>query len=263
MYVTKASGEKEEFDAGKVRSTCVRAGASEILASEIASEVESRIYDGISTKEIHKMTHSLLKEDLQAAFRYDLKQAIFSLGPAGFSFEAFMAEVLRNYGYKAEVDVILEGKCVPQEVDIVAELDGNRFMIECKYHNTPGIQTDLHVAMYTYARFLDLREKFDQGWLVCNTKCTLTARQYAECVGLKLSSWRYPKESLESLIEKKKLYPVTILTSVSGLERDRLLGAKIMLVRDLLNYGQNELEKLTGLPESTVARILEEVKLVV
>lgn len=259
----KASGEKEEFDAGKVRRTCVRAGASEGLASKIASEVESRVHDGISTKEIHKMTLSLLKEDPPAASKYALKQAILTLGPAGFSFEEFMAAVLRNYGYKTEVDVILEGKCVSQEVDIVAELDGKRFMIECKYHNTPGIQTDLHVAMYTYARFLDLREKFDQGWLVCSTKCTISARKYAECVGLKLTSWKYPKESIESLIDKKKLYPVTILTSVSGLERDRLFGAKIMLARDLLNYEPKELEKLTGLPESTVAKILEEVKLVV
>lgn len=262
MFVKKASGEREEFDINKVKRTCLRAGASEKLAERIAREVGSKAYEGMSTREILGLTLELLKEEPHAATRYDLKRAIFSLGPAGFNFEEYVAEILRQNGYAATVGQILEGKCVHQEVDIVAERDGQRFMIECKYHNSPGISTDLQVAMYTHARFLDLREEFDRGWLVSNTKCTLVARKYAECVGLRLTSWRYPEESLERLIEEKKLYPVTILKSISGPSRDKLFEAKVILARDLVKYSTAELVRLTGVSTDEANKILDEAMLV-
>lgn len=264
MYVTKASGGKEEFDIEKVRRTCLRAGASEKLASKIADEVERKVYEGITTKEILHFTLELLREEPEAATRYDLKRAIMSLGPAGFPFEEFTAEVLRNYGYKTKVGEILKGKCISHEVDIVAEKENKRYLIECKYHNAPGIYTDLKVVMYSYARFLDLGENFDQPWLICNTKCTMNARKYAKCMGLKITSWGYPgKESLEKMIERKKLYPVTILRSVTGFTKDRLFQTKIMLAKDLLDYGVGDLKRMTGLPKSTVNRIQEEVRSVI
>ncbi len=264
MYVTKASGEKEEFNIEKVRKTCLRAGASEKLASKIAEEIERKVYEGITTKEILHLILRLLKEEPKAATRYDLKRAIMSLGPAGFPFEEFMAEVLRNYGYKTTVGGILKGKCISHEIDIVAEKENKRYLIECKYHNAPGIYTDLKVVMYSYARFLDLRENFDQAWLICNTKCSRNARKYAKCVDLKITSWRYPgKESLEKMIEREKLYPVTILRSVTRFTKDRLFRAKIMLAKNLLDYGVEEFKRMTGLPESTVNRIRKEVRWVI
>jgi hypothetical protein len=264
MYVTKASGEKEEFDIEKVRRTCLRAGASEKLASKIAEEVERNVYDGITTEEILHLTLKLLEEEPGAATRYDLKRAIMSLGPAGFPFENFMAEVLRNYGYKTKVGEIVKGKCISHEVDIVAEKENKRYLIECKYHNASGIHTDLKVIMYSYARFLDLDENFDQAWLICNTKCSRDARKYAKCVGLKITSWGYPgKESLEKMIERKKLYPVTILRSVTGFTKDRLFKAKIMLAKDLLNYRVEDLKRMTGLPENTLDKIRKEVRWVI
>jgi len=261
MYVVKASGEREEFDVEKIRRTCLRAGASKELADKIAKEVENRAYDGITTKEILDLTLKLLEEEPEAATRYDLKRAIMSLGPAGFPFEEFMAEVLQNYGYKTKVGEILRGKCVDHEIDIMAEKDGERYLVECKYHNAQGIYTDLKVALYTHARFLDLSKNFDHAWLACNTRCTKEARGYAKCVGLKITSWRYPlKESLEKMIEKKKLYPVTILRSVKGFAKDRLFQARIMLAKDLLNYGPEDLKRMTGLPQDTVNKIMEEVR---
>ena len=261
MYVVKASGEREEFNAEKVRRTCLRAGASKELADKIAKEVEKRAYDGITTKEILDLTlKTLEEEEPEAAARYDLKRAIMSLGPAGFPFEKFMAEVLQNYGYKINVGRVLRGKCVDHEVDIVAEKDGKHYLVECKYHNASGIYTDLKVTLYTHARFLDLGKNFDHAWLVCNTKCTKEARRYAKCVGLKITSWRYPKESLEKMIEKKKLYPVTILRSVKGFARDRLFQAGIMMAKDLLDYELEDLKRMTGLPQDTVNKIMEEVR---
>jgi len=261
MYVVKASGEREEFDVEKVRRTCLRAGASKELADKIAKEVENRAHDGITTKEILDITLKLLDEEPEAAAKYDLKRAIMSLGPAGFPFEEFMAEVLQNYGYKTKVGQILRGKCANHEIDIDAEKDGRRYLVECKYHNAPGIYTDLKVALYIHARFLDLSKNFDHAWLACNTKCTMEARRYAKCVGLKVTSWRYPpKESLEKMIEDKKLYPVTILKSVGGFVKDRLFQARIMLAKDLLNYAPEDLKRMTGLTQDTINRIMEKVR---
>jgi len=261
MYVVKASGEKEEFDIEKIRRTCLRAGASKELADRISKEVEKKAHDGMTTKEIRDLVLKLLEEEPRAAAKYDLKRAIMSLGPAGFTFEKFMAEVLENYGYKTKVGEVLRGKCVDHEIDIVAEKDGKRYLVECKYHNAPGIYTDLKVALYTHARFLDLGKNFDHVWLICNTKCTNEARRYAKCVGLKITSWRYPRrESLEKMIEKKNLYPVTILKSVKGLARDGLFQAGIMLAKDLSSYELEDLKRRTGLPQDTLNKIMEEVR---
>jgi hypothetical protein len=261
MYVVKASGKREEFNVEKIRKTCLRAGASKDLTERIVSEVKNRVYDGITTKEILDITLKLLKKEPGAAARYDLKRSIMSLGPAGFPFEKFMAEVLRNYGYKTNINEILKGKCVNHETDIVAEKDGKRYLVECKYHNALGIYTDLKVAMYTHARFLDLGKNFDQAWLACNTRCTMEARRYAQCVGLKITSWKYPKkESLEKMIENKRLYPVTILRSVKGFAKDRLFQARITLAKDLLDYSSEDLKRMTSLPRDTVNKILDEVR---
>ncbi len=60
---------------------------------------------------------------------------------------------------------------------LLQEKDGKKYMIECKFHNR-GIKTHIKVAMYTHARFLDLKEYFDAAWLICNTKCTSKAIRY-------------------------------------------------------------------------------------
>lgn len=186
-----------------------------------------------------------------------------SLGPTGFPFEKFVAGLLQNYGYKTKVGKVIRGKCVDHEIDIVAEKDGKRCMVECKYHNALGIYTDLKVALYTHARFLDLGDDFDQAWLVCNTKLTIAARKYAKCAGLKIMSWRYPREeSLERMIEEKKLYPITILRSVKGFAKDRLFQVGIMLAKDLLDYGFERLKKMTELPRDKLNKIMEEAKVV-
>lgn len=264
MYVTKASGEKEEFDVEKVRRTCFRAGASKQLANKIAREVGAKVYDGITTREILHLTLKLLKEEPHAAMRYDLKRAIMTLGPAGFPFEEFMAKVLQNYGYETKVGKTVKGKCVPHEIDIIAEKEGVRYLVECKYHNAPGIPTDLKVMMYTYARFLDLSEKFHQAWLICNTKYTAEAKRFARCVDVKVTGWKYPKrESLKEMVEMKRLYPITILKSVTKPIKERLFQARMMLARDLLDHELEDLKRTTGLSKSVLGKIREETRKII
>ncbi len=234
MYIIKASGKKEEFSRKKIEGTCLRAGASRQLAKEVANKVAKKVYNGMQTREILKLALDLLRKDPDVAARYKLKEAIMKLGPAGFLFEKFIGAVLKNHGYKTKVDQILRGKKVNQEVDVIAKLK-KTYMVECKYHNKPGIHSDLKVAMYTYARFLDLKKYFDQPWLITNTKCTPTAFRYAKGVNLEITSWHYPKgKSLRDLIEKKKLYPITMLNSVRGDIKYKLIKANIILAKDLL-----------------------------
>ena len=66
IYVKKASGGTEFFDKEKIKRTCIRSGASKKLAEQIANQVEKRIYNGISTRNILKMALVLLVKDQEA-----------------------------------------------------------------------------------------------------------------------------------------------------------------------------------------------------
>ncbi|MBN2202744.1 MAG: restriction endonuclease [Candidatus Aenigmarchaeota archaeon] len=256
MWVVKANGETEPFDADKIKSTCLRAGATQALANKIVRDVQKKAYDGISTRQVLKMTLRLLeKQKPFIAARYDLKGALFRLGPSGFAFENLIAEILREYGYKTKTHTMLNGFCVDQEVDVIATKDNKSCMIECKYHNLPGIYTGLKEAMYTYARFLDIQkgfkagkcQKLDEPWLVCNTRFSEDAKKYSECAGLKVIGWSYPKNNLRELIEQKNLYPITMLRKLDSETQERLSCAGLILMKNLIDISIKELNKLTGI----------------
>jgi hypothetical protein len=257
MYVIKTSGQREKFNPRKLIRTCTRAGASKNLCREVVEEVKNKAYDGISTTEILRMTLSMLEKKPEVAIKYNLKSALMVLGPSGFPFEKYISAVLQNYGYETSVGLLYQGKNVRQEVDITA-IKGKRFMVECKYHNGSGIFTDLKVAMYTYARYLDIQKHFDQPWLITNTKCTSDAANYAKGVGLKITSWSFPENnSLENLIESKKLYPVTMLSSISKKERDILSKSGITLLKDLAEMDFRNL-RIPGINEKRFKKLIKE-----
>jgi len=259
MYVIKKSGDKEKFKPKKVLDTCLRAGASRKFAQEVVKEVSEQVYDGISTKELLKLTINALKKEPVIAAKYDLKQAIFRLGPTGFPFENYFARVLENHGYKTTVGRLVKGKRVKHEVDITAVKD-SVFMIECKHHGSVKLSTDLQVALYTYARFLDLRKHYDVSWLVCNTKLTSDALEYSKGVNQRVTCWGYPKsESLQALIEPKKLYPITLLDGVNKYIKNKLFNSNILLLKDLLTHELTELEK-TGIPAQTLNKLVNQAK---
>jgi hypothetical protein len=270
MKVVKASGETEEFKEGKIKGTCLRAGASRELAERIAREVKRNSYDGVSTREILRMTLRLLKKEMpHVASRYDLKGSIFRLGPAGFTFEHFVGEILKEYGFSTKLNSLIRGACVRHEIDVVATREDKNHMIECKYHNLPGTYTGLKVALYTYARFADLRDgwkrglcqKFDQPWLVCNTKFSRDATQYARHKGLKLIGWKYPyMQGLEAMIEKKKLYPITILRSLDRRSQIKLSNAGLVLVVDLVRRNVEELNEMTGIRTKKLKILVRDAK---
>jgi len=270
MRVVKTTGEVEEFNPEKIIRTCLRAGASRELAEKIVNKVERRSYDGIQTRKILRMVIKLLKKELpHVAARYDLKGSIFRLGPAGFTFEQYVAEILREYGYKTKTNLIIRGASVKHEIDVVASKQNKNYMIECKYHNMPGIYTGLKVVLYTYARFLDLKDgwkrglsqQFSQAWLVCNTKFSEDAIQYANRKRLRLIGWKCPSNhSLEVMIGEKKLYPITILRSLDKGSQNKLASVGLVLAIDLIRKDIREINRMTGIGMKKLNVLVEEAK---
>ncbi len=272
IKVVKSDGSIEEFQPRKIMRTLRRAGASRETADKIINKIMGELYDGITTKDILKRVKALFpKNELHAAMRYDLKGAIMRLGPAGFPFETFVAELLQHYGYKTKLRSIIKGRCVRHEVDVIAERtngDMKKCMIECKFHNLPGNSVDLKDVLYTYARFLDLNEgslagmggRFDEVWLVSNTRASPDATRYANCRGMRLLCWLYPRDiGLEKMIEEKGLYPVTALRSVDRETLEKLFTLDLMLAKDFVDHDISYLRR-TGLSNKKINRLILEAK---
>ncbi|WP_456329253.1 ATP cone domain-containing protein [Archaeoglobus sp.] len=263
LRVRKRDGRLEEFSKAKIIRTCLRAGASKRVAERVADEVERRIYDGISTDEVLELViELLLKHEYPKAERYDLKRSLLRLGPSGFGFEKFVARLLEEYGFKTETNVIIQGKCVEQEIDVVAEKGREKYMIECKFHNQP-IYTGLKEAMYTYARFLDVEGYgFTKPWIFTNTKFSEEAKRYASCMGIRLTGWNYPvNEGIEVLLESRGLYPVTILR-IEKEVLDTVVNAGLVFCRDIVKACEPKLRAL-GLSKDEARRLVEEAKKVI
>ncbi len=278
MLVTKASGEQEEFKPEKLRQTCLRAGAPEWLADKVVKEIEKNIYDGIPTKKILKMTIGILDKEMpHVAAKYDLKGALMRLGPAGYEFENFMAELLREYGYRTSVHNIVKGYCIEHEVDVITEkiIDGAKEtgMIECKYHNASGIFSGVKDVLYTYARFEDLQQgakfsriNFTQCWFASNTKFSSDVIKYANCRKIILIGWKYPEKnkngipSLKKMLDEKRLYPITILRTMDRDSQEKLAAAGFMFCKDLI---RNKIEKLkqTGLSRRKLKELISEAEI--
>lgn len=243
--ITKADGNTEYFKVEKLRRSLRRAGATPDEINEIVEDVSAILYDGMQTQEIYRHAFTLLRHSKPpAAARYSLRRALFGLGPTGFPFEKFLARIFQEEGYTATVGSYIRGKCAEHEIDVAAYKTGHSFVCEAKFHARPGIKSDLQVAMYSYARLLDLKEAkichdddcgIKEFWLVTNTKFTSTAENYGECVGLKMLSWDYPKKNnLHDRIQKLGVYPVSVLQSLSPSQTETLINRGVILCKDIV-----------------------------
>lgn len=245
MQILKADGTYESFKPDKLRRSLRKAGATREEIHNIVSEIESILYDGMKTQEIYRHAFTLLRSsELPAAARYSLRRALFNLGPTGFPFEDFLSRLFQAEGYSTRTRVTLKGKCAIHELDIAAYTPEHSFLVEAKFHTHPGIKSDLQVALYSYARYMDLVGSrscpgdtcgVSELWLVTNTKFTSTAEKYAECCGLKLLGWDYPKKgNLHDRIREAHLYPITVLQSLNSAQKQGLIKRNVIVCRDLL-----------------------------
>lgn len=268
IRIIKASGESEAFSADKLKMSLERAGANADEIDRILKEITDCLYEGISTKKIYRIAFNLLKENSRhLAAKYHLKQAIMELGPSGYPFEKYIGEVLSYQGYKTIIGEVVQGKCVSHEIDVIAELDHQHFMIECKYHNQLGTFSDVKIPLYIQARFKDVEAqwlklpghstKFHQGWVVTNTRFSSDAIQYGNCAGLKLLGWDYPGTgSLKNLIDTLGLYPITCLTTLTRTEKKYLLEKKIVLCKEVID--NEKLLALANVNSKRIKTVLEE-----
>jgi hypothetical protein len=266
VLVTKAGGEQEPFAPDKLALSLERSGASPQIRDRILDRIRERAHEGMTTEEIYRAAFDMLRDKggPAVAARYSVKRAIFALGPSGFPFEQFFAEVLRAHGWRTRTGIGLTGRCAPHEVDVLAEKDGKRIGIEAKFHNEPSGKTDIKDALYVRARYEDLarapdpHERVDEGWLVTNTRFTRNAVRYARCMNLTLVAWDYPSDrGLHRLIEEGRVHPLTALTTLSEGEKRRLMDQKIVLCRDVRSA---HLLAEFGVRPDRISGVLEEAK---
>jgi len=262
VSVVKSDGSIEPFRQEKVRASIQRAGISDEIQNLAVAHVKAKLYDFIPTSEIYHHISEFLDKSAQPFNRtkYRLKHAIMEFGPTGYPFEDFVAELLKTNGYQASTRQVLNGKCVKHEIDIIAQKDGVRSMIECKFHNRMEGHTQVHVSLYTKARFDDLKDihKLNEVWLVTNTRITSDALNFALCSKIKVISWNYPEgNGLRDLIEKSRLHPITVLTSLSQAQKQDLLNNHTVLCKNI-----SSALNILNLPEDKKQSVLEEAKFV-
>lgn len=268
IYIIKSDGVRELFDREKLLRSLRKIGTDKTTADMIVTKIEADLTDGHSTKEIYKKAFTLLKKHQRpVALRYSLKRAIAELGPSGFPFEDYVAEIFKAQGYNAVTDQIAMGICVPHEIDVVAYNDTELIMVEAKFHSDFGNHSDLKVALYIKARFEDLQnsvykyggktKKMTKGMLITNTNFSSTAIQYGECAKLNMIGWNYPKSNnLHQLIESLNLVPVTVLTTLTQTEKKMFLANRIVLSKQLGDFG---LLKSYGFDDVKAQAVVREV----
>lgn len=218
----------------------------------------------MTSKDIYKKVLRAISEEkgLKALHqRYQLKNAIMKMGHAGFAFENYIASILEYYDYQVlGIRSKISGKCAIHEIDLIGRKEEKKFLIECKYHSIRGAYTGLKESLYTHARFLDLQSKFSGEIIFCNTQVSNHAKKYAKCIGQQIFSWRYPGvNSLEKIIEKHNLYPITIL-NLSQNELRIFSESNMMVAKDILRYNEKRISKMTGISQKRIKNLQKLVK---
>ncbi len=235
--------------------------------------MQEELKNGTSTKDIYTRAFSLLKKEAKpASISYSLRRAILDLGPTGFPFEQFIAEIFKAKGFETIIDYTARGECVEHEVDIVAWNSNQLIMTEAKFHNEPGMKSDLKVALYINSRWEDLKNcefsefgpqkrKMSEGWLVTNTKFSESAIRYARCRNMTLIGWNYPKKgNLQDLIEECGLHPITCLESITPSDEKLLMQSGIVLCKQARE--NLDIVKQSGLSKHKITEMLKEIDLI-
>lgn len=247
IMVTKASGEIEAFEPIKLLRSLNNAGADEQTAQQILLDIEPSIFNGISTRKIYKKALSLLRQKMRSsAIRYRIKDAIMELGDSGRPFEIFTGEIYKHLGYSVETGIIIEGKSITHEMDVIATSKGTQQLIECKYSKLHGKYVSIQVPLYVYSRVNDIiayRSKLEEyngfsftAGVATNTRFSPDCIKYASDYGINLLSWNYPEgKSLREIIQKKHILPITILSTLNQHDKEYIISQDIVTCKQLEN----------------------------
>lgn len=247
MRVTKYSGELVPFNVDSLKHSLVRSGADDDQVDQVYKDIDSHLYDGISTRELYELAFDSLKKQRNSfAARYSLKKALRDLGPEGFYFEDWIGRLFSEEGYQTVTGQVVQGHAVSHEIDVVAVKEGEGMLaIECKFRNDVDAKISVTTPMYFMSRVKDIKDKdfeffgkkrqFTDGWLVTNAYLTSDTKDFGAYYKLNLLSWDYPSEnSIKARVDHKGLYPITCLTNLSEIEKKELLKKRCILVLDLV-----------------------------
>ena len=270
IFVTKADGRKQPFDKAKVIRTCLSMHATENQARDVANKVEAKVYEGIPTKKILQMIFTFMKEHRpEVSHETDLREAISLLRPKP-DFEVFIFHLLKEFGYSVAGAQIVKGKCVEHEIDAVALKGEEVVYVEVKHHFMHHTFTGVSVFLESQAVFEDLMEGFKAGigrinfnkaLVVCNTKFSGHALQYATCKKVDYLGWSAPSQmSLQQMIEEKKLYPITLLKRLDKNLEEKFGDAGIVLLKQLVTCDVNELWRKTKIQKEKLENLVKNAK---
>ncbi|MCX8150188.1 MAG: ATP cone domain-containing protein [Candidatus Bathyarchaeota archaeon] len=273
VFVTKANGSKQPFDKNKVVQTCLRLGASQQIAFEVASKVEKRLYNGISTAKILQMIFRFLAKYRPSTRNFiDLRRGL-SLMRSKPDFEVFVQLLLAHNGFEVTPNRLIKGKCVEHEVDAVAKKDGITYFVEAKHHVNYHAPTGLDESRIARAVLEDISEgyslgvnelKVDCAMIVTNTRFSEQATRYGACRGILQIGWSLPEHlDLRSMIEAKQLYPLTCIKGLPRPVQERLSDAGIVLIKQLAEENPRRLARQIGLSQVMLDDVVEKARTII
>lgn len=246
IHLSKFSGEQIPFDLEKLRVSLYKSGAKREEVEQVIEEILPSLYEGMSTRSLYQLAFKQLKKIANSfAARYSLKKALRDLGPAGYYFEKWVARFFHSYGYKTMTGQLIPGLAVMHEADVIAQKDRETFWIECKFRNTVDAKISVTTPMYLLSRIKDIsvreyelfggKAMFSNGWLITNAYLTTDSIHFGEYYGIRMLSWDYPSgASIKNLVDQKALYPITCLTTITPKEKEVLLAASCIMVKDIM-----------------------------
>lgn len=304
MQIKKADGAIEIFDEKKLIRALTKSGAQYLVAKEISDYVLDKSKQTghgeiVKSEYVYHLAFKQLKNiSRRSALKFSLKKAMLELGPSGFPFEEFVAEIWRAKGYTAITGQMVFGTCVAHEVDVIAWKGDELVMIEAKYHSDSGSRTDLKTVLYVKARYEDIAKqtfstssfnakdivgkslkdmhtfersaqhipleqinmpkKLTEGWLITNTHFSDTAITYATCNDLKIMSYDYPEN--ESLQDVILAHKLYPITCLTTITaaEKKDLISKNIVLCKTLHVRSKELE-IFGFSKEKIFAVLEEV----
>jgi len=270
IMVVKADGRRELFDRNKLLRSARMMGAGDEVAEQAVEEVERRIYDGISTRELARLLHRALRRlPSLAKYGINLREALARINPYP-DFEVFVRSLLELEGYKVERGRVVPGHCSEHEIDGILTRGGETLVLEVKHHHRFHTHTGLDVVRIARATLEDLQEGFQKGvtprrftgtLIASNTKLSPLADRYARCRGLRFIGWATPTGGgMNDLILRHHFYPVTFLRGLKPAEHQQFSAAQIYTLRDLLSRSQEKLAAETGIPLHRISLLYSRAK---
>ena len=268
--VLKRTGQEELFDPVKLCSSIVKAGGSIDLTDQVCTIVSESVDSGMTTEKIFRLTRKyLMKFNPALAAVYSLDRGLSALGPSGFIFEQYVSAMFNEMGYKASTNHYMKGEAVEHEVDVVAEKGNAVFVVEAKYRNDFRTKTHINQVMYADARIEDIKRQAKKDgdnrnyymWVVTNTRFTDNAINYVTKREVQLLGWDFPKFiNLKKIAYEKKLWPITVLPSITKSVLMKCAQNDIILVRHLEDFSEHDLQERFGASSRLSKKLAEEVR---